>query len=606
MDPKEEIKQRLDIVEVIQEYLPLKPAGTNAFKAVCPFHQEKTPSFHVSRAKQIWRCFGCGAGGDIFSFVMQIEGVEFPEALRLLGKKAGVEVARYTQADTNEKQQLQRLQQFAAAYYHKVLMDASYAAATRAYCEKRGISAELLQQFQIGYAPEEWDAFAKIARQKGFSEKDLLAGGLALARKSGGGVIDRFRGRLMIPLRDVHGNVIGFTGRILQSPAPTDSPKYMNSPETLLYKKGEILYGLDLAKQAVRQEDAVIIVEGNLDVVASHKGGVKNVVASSGTALTEMQVRLLKRFTNNLRFCFDADAAGFAAAQRGIHLAQSLGADVSVVLIPRDAGKDPDEVVQKDPALWQKIAREPVPIMEYYFEHAVAGKDLMQVEDKRAIGAILLPEIARMQDPIEQEHWLQKLSNTLRVDLDALRGTVKKPTTTSAERRKPESSPGTSKTQQLSNSAVSPKPLRRDLAARLVLGLFIESADLRPRVADRLQPSHFSEGDLRDLYIKACLVYSEPQQPATHSLFEPLRAHLSSQNAGLLSLLSELALMGEQALSATTLNEAREQLEIAIRYLAEAATTDRRRQLLFDIRLAEQAGDAARLETLMQEYRALR
>lgn len=599
MEPKEEIKQRIDVVDLIQEYIQMKPAGTHAFKAVCPFHTEKTPSFHVSRDKQIWRCFGCGLGGDIFSFVMQMEGIDFPEAMRLLGKKAGVEVQRYDTSEANEKARCQRVQNFAAAFYHKMLLESPKAMDARAYVERRNIPLELVEKFQLGFAQDEWDAFVALAKSRGISDHDLTSAGLALPRKTGQGVIDRFRHRLMIPLCDVHGNVLGFTGRVLN---PDDLPKYMNSPETVLYKKSAVLFGLHLAKQAIRRENAVIIVEGNLDVVASHKAGVEHVVASSGTALTELQIQLLKRFTTKLLFCFDADAAGFAAAQRGIAIAQKLGCDVSVVLIPEGAGKDPDDVVQKQPELWRELARNTVPIMEYYFTQALKGKDLMNVDDKRAVGNFLLPEIARLPDVIEREHWLQKLGVLLHMETEVLRGAMGKWTN------------GTKVTKGTEENVVLKKDRksRRELVAEEVLGLFIEVPEFRAEIQQKLQADILPTQDLRDLYRTASELYTQTQSrpeitaqaSATQSFFEQLGdLQLSFE---LKNILERLALTGEQAVTYQALTEVRKQLEPMIDFLGQAAQEDERRVVLASIRQAEAAGDRERVKELMQQLHKLR
>ncbi|MFH1142808.1 MAG: DNA primase, partial [Candidatus Uhrbacteria bacterium] len=426
MEPKEEIRRRIDVAELIGEYLNLKPAGNGSFKSPCPFHQDKDPSFYVSQDKQIWHCFGCDMGGDIFAFVMEIEGVDFPEALRILGKKAGVEITRFVSSDSNERQRMIAMHELAVRFYRKVLVDSTQAANARAYLENRGINKELADKFQLGYAPEAWDTLVNFMSKRGYATTEIEKAGLAQRKKSGIGSIDKFRNRIMIPLSDHHSNVVGFTGRIMKSDGEDHGPKYMNSPETLIYKKSELLYGLNLAKSAIKQSGSVIIVEGNLDVIASHKAGVENVVASSGTALTEQQISLLKRYTNTIIFSFDQDAAGFAAARRGIHLAQSLEMKVKVIVLSSEHGKDPDDVIQKDPQLWLDAVANPVPIMDFYFKRVVEGKDLNNVEDKQSTGKFLIEEIAMIADKIAQEHWLQKLSDLIKTEVNILRGMVAK------------------------------------------------------------------------------------------------------------------------------------------------------------------------------------
>ncbi|MEK9157261.1 MAG: DNA primase [Patescibacteria group bacterium] len=586
MDAKDEIKQRLDLCDVIAEYIQLKPAGTHAMKAVCPFHSEKTPSFHVSRDKQIWRCFGCSLGGDMFSFVMQMEGVDFPEALRILGKKAGVEIQRFDTREANEKQRMQTLQGFATAFYNKVLRDASYAAGARAYVEKRGITPQLVEKFQLGFAPDDWDAFCKIAIQKGFTESDLLSGGLALRRKSGSGVIDRFRNRLMVPLSDVHGNVVGFTGRVMN---PEDMPKYMNSPETPLYKKSQVLYGLDLAKQSIRKADRVILVEGNLDVVASHKADVENVVAASGTALTELQIDLLKRFTHNFVFCFDADAAGFAAAERGIQLAQSAGMNVAVVFIPEGAGKDPDEVVQKDPALWQLLSSKSIPIMEWYFNAVMKGKDLANVDDKKAVGAKLLPAIARIQDLIEREHWLSRLATALKIEADVLRKALPQK---EEQRAKPQPKAKPAVAEELKKAS------RAELSAKLILAICLQYPELAAQIFASLGSELIPEGNLRSLYNHLSILYTREELVQSKSYYE--RAS-STVPEPLQPLLEELGLHGEQFADGLTPKDARTQLETATDVLRGASHGAERHELLTAIRDAELLGDTTRAKELLTQ-----
>ncbi|OGH80630.1 MAG: DNA primase, partial [Candidatus Magasanikbacteria bacterium RIFCSPLOWO2_02_FULL_44_11] len=425
MDHKEEIRRRIDVADLIGDSLELKPAGGGSMKAICPFHTEKTPSFYVSKEKQIWHCFGCGKGGDIFAFVMEMEGADFSEALRVLGKRAGVEIPRFSSTASNEKTRLLESNKQAESVFKHVLRSSDHGQHARSYVASRGYTDEIVDAFGIGFAPNEWSLLCDTLKKKGWKDHELVAAGLALNKKKGGGVVDRFRGRLMIPLRDHHGNTVGFTGRVL--PGSDDSgPKYMNSPETLVYKKGELLFGLDRAKVAIKKEKQVVIVEGNLDVLASHMVGVEHVVASSGTALTQAQLHLLKRFTDTVVFCFDQDTAGFRAARKGIHLATELGFRVRVIQIPPGKGKDPDELIKQDAEAWKRLARHPIDIMEYYFQVAEAKNDLTDVQRKKRVGAFLLEEIARLPDVIEQEHWLRKLSPLVQVDVERLRGSLSK------------------------------------------------------------------------------------------------------------------------------------------------------------------------------------
>ena len=597
MEPKEEIRRRVDIAELIGEYLNLKPAGGGSFKSVCPFHQDKDPSFHVSKEKQIWHCFGCDMGGDIFAFVMEIENIDFPEALRILGKKAGVEITRYTSSDSNERQRMIALHDLVTKFYQKVLADSTQAAAARAYLENRGIDKNLIEKFQLGFSPDAWDTLVNFLSKRGYNATEVERSGLAQRKKSGIGSIDKFRNRIMIPLSDHHSNVVGFTARIMKKTDEKQGPKYMNSPETLIYKKSELLYGLNLAKSAIKLAGSVIVVEGNLDVIASHKAGVENVVASSGTALTEMQVELLKRFTDTIIFSFDQDAAGFAAAQRGIRLAQSLDMKVKVVILPPEAGKDPDDAVQKDPKLWIKAVDNPIPIMEYYFNQSVRGKDLTEVEHKREVGKFLIPEIASISDQIEQEHWLQKLSNMINIDVEILRNMVKKVKgeVVVQKNRKPD-----------------PKSVRRsrsDQAVIMALGIFLQYPELQDHVIKQLEINQIYSTELQNLYKIFTNEYNK-SNPSTKqkSFFAELREKISQNEesfGGIVNLLDEIALKGEQISAENTQDNVLAQLNDFIHVINQADLDKQKKQLEQQIRQAEEQGDNKVVQKLLEKFNSL-
>ncbi len=604
MEPKEEIRQRIDVADLVGEYLNLKPAGAGSFKANCPFHQEKTPSFYVSKEKQIWHCFGCDEGGDIFSFVMQIENVDFPEALRILGKKAGVEITRFVSSDTNERQRLIAMHDLVAKFYRKVLLDSTQAVGARSYVDGRGIDKDLADKFMLGFAPDAWDTLVQFLSKRGYSPTEMERGGLVQRKKSGVGFIDKFRNRIMVPLSDHHSNVVGFTGRIMKKDGEDQGPKYMNSPETLIYKKSELLYGLDLAKAAIKQNGAVIVVEGNLDVVASHKAGVANVVASSGTALTEAQVDLLRRYTDTIVFSFDQDAAGFEAAKRGIRLAQSKDLDVKVVILPPEAGKDPDDAIQKDPKLWIDAVANPIPIMEYYFTQAIKNKDMNQVDDKRMVGKFLVPEIAAIADPIEQEHWLQKLSDLLRVEIDILRGMIVK---IKGSARLSPLSKGGSKGGSVQTQ--TRKRTRGDQAVVAVLGLFLQVPELREQIVDKLKIEQIGLDDLKRLYNELNLAYTSFDKTSVQkSFFAKLREKFTQDEElnNITRLLDEIALQGEQLAADNSHDKVQEQLNEFLQVIVKAGQDHRRKELESAIRQAEEQGDKELVTKLLEEFNQLR
>lgn len=427
--PTEEIKSRIDIVDLIQEYIQLKPGGAN-WKANCPFHQEKSPSFMVSRDKQIFHCFGCQEGGDIFTFVQKIEGMEFPEALRMLAKKAHVELPSFNPEMQNHKTRLLDAVKSASDYFISSLHDPELGALGRDYLAQRGVNDATAEVFQIGYAPDSWDAMSTALINKGFKPDELFQAGLTIKRDQGTGYYDRFRGRLIFPLKDVHGTIIGFGGRTLKS--DETGAKYINSPQSLIYDKGGFLYALDLAKTAIREQKLAVIVEGYMDVVASHQAGVTNVVASSGTALTERQVKLLRRFTSSVALAFDMDLAGTDASQRGIDIALRQELDVRVITLP--FGKDPDELIKKDPEAWKKAVSSSATIMDYAFDRATKDKDFSKLEEKKHAVRMILRALTQIPDPLEHAHYLQKLSRLVGVEeqvlmdkLMALKKSVKTP-----------------------------------------------------------------------------------------------------------------------------------------------------------------------------------
>lgn len=615
MDQKEEIKAKTDVVDLISEYVPLKQAGSVSWKGLCPFHNEKSPSFHVSRDKQIWHCFGCAEGGDVFAFVMRMEGMDFPEAMRYLGNKCGVEVTRFSSADSNDKQRLVGANAFAASYFRQYLLESPAAVAARAYLEKRGISEDLAAQFGLGVAPDAWDGLALAFAKKGIPDTDGERAGLLMRRKQGTGFIDRFRSRIMVPLRDAQGNVVGFTGRVYL-PNDPNLAKYMNSPETSVYHKGSILFGLDLAKKYIREKGSVIIVEGNLDVIASHKAGVGNIVASSGTALTEQQLALLKRYTTTIIFSFDADAAGFKAAQRGIALARQAGFDVRVAVLPATAGKDPDEAVQKDPQLWRAAVEKTVPIMQYYIDRAIAGKDLHNVDHKRAVSAFLLPEFAHITDVVEREHWLQMLADLLHTDLTVLRQAAARPpgaVRVGSSPQVPSSRGGGEALPKPPAPLVAAKPNRTDQSMLVLAGLFVNKAELRELIMKSL-PREWP-GDISAplaLYTEAIFAYNQQRSsPSTHtpSLYGVLQAHLLTlpeSTRDLLLPLLDMAVLHAERLAADLPPK---DVQGHVRQLSEAVTFSeihrRRKAIETDLRRAEQAGNQEEVKRLLELYRLL-
>jgi DNA primase len=418
----DEIKSKLDIVEVISEYVKLTPAGVN-FKSLCPFHKEKVPSFFVSPEKQIWKCFGCGKGGNIFNFIMEIEGVDFPQALRILAKKAGVSLKIKDYHFTSKRTKLLDILNEATKFYHWYLLNSKNAHEAREYLKKRGILIETIKEWKIGYAPNEWRKLYEYLTKKKFKTEDIEEAGL-IVKSPDGEYYDRFRGRIIIPINDLFSNPVGLGGRILPSLEKEDVPKYINTPETQIYNKSKILFGLDKAKLEIKKRNYSILVEGYFDVISAHKAGTKNTVAISGSALTIQQVKILKRYSPNVILAFDVDPSGQASTKRGIDIALSQEMNLKVLILPE--GKDPDECIRKDKKLWLLAIKESKPIMEYYFSSAFKEFDPSKISEQKRVVEELLPVISKIGNLIEQDFWLKKLSDQAKVSYEILRENLKK------------------------------------------------------------------------------------------------------------------------------------------------------------------------------------
>jgi DNA primase len=434
MSQLDEIKSRIDIVDFVGETVKLRRAGKN-YSGLCPFHNEKTPSFIVSPDRQTWRCFGqCGEGGDIFKFVMKKEGWDFKEALRFLAERAGVKLETYKAEKPEEKEAHERLRTLleeAGTFYRYHLSTSTGKFALDYIHEKRHLTDTTIEIFGLGYAPQGWDNTLKHFSEKGYTNQELLAVGL-ISQRDSGSFIDRFRNRLMIPIRDENGKMTGFGARILD---PNDVPKFMNSPETPLFSKSHLLYGLDRARKPIRAANLAIIVEGYLDVIALHQAGFENVVSPMGTSLTEDQLRLLKKFTRSITLALDPDAAGQKAVLRGLEAARQtldrkdeigfdargllhhearLQADLRVATMPD--GLDPDEIVQRDPEQWKKLIEEAQPIVVHVMGALAVGRDLDDAKVKSEIAAQVLPLIEDLPDPVERDTYRQRLARFLKVD----------------------------------------------------------------------------------------------------------------------------------------------------------------------------------------------
>ena len=410
--PVDEIKNRLDIVEVIGGYIRLQKAGRN-YKALCPFHSEKMPSFVVSPEKQMWHCFGCNKGGSIFDFVMEMEGVEFGDALRMLAQRAGVELKKVDPKLKTERSRLYEICYLANQFFIKQLVASQAGKKIQQYLTGRGLKPMTVKNWQLGYAPNQWQALLDFLKNQGYPDEEIAKAGLVVKKEKKDEYYDRFRDRIIFPIHDLNGLVIGFTSR--ENPEQPDSRmgKYINTPNTLIYDKSQVIYGLDKAKLDIRKNNLCILVEGQMDVLMAHQAGSENVVASSGTALTEKQLRIIKRYTENLATAFDMDLAGQTATKRGIDLALQFGFNTKVIGLPKE--QDPADCLQKNPSLWSQAVGQASGLIEFYLENAFSKYDRQTVEGKKEISKILLPMIKKISNKVEQAHWLQELARQLKV-----------------------------------------------------------------------------------------------------------------------------------------------------------------------------------------------
>ncbi|MCK9378531.1 MAG: DNA primase [Candidatus Moranbacteria bacterium] len=411
----EEIKARVNIVDFIGGYVRLQKAGSS-WKACCPFHGEKTPSFVVNDEKQFWHCFGCGKGGDIFTFLMEMEGLEFREALKILAERAGVEISQYNAQAEKEKNRGMEILELTSKFYQKQLWDGMGKEKILNYLFERGLQEKTINDFRLGYAPGGWSNLTDFLLGRGFSMEEISRTGVVVERQNENNAhrsYDRFRNRIMFPIADSMGRIVGFTARV--APGEDESQaKYVNTPETDFYHKSRILYGIDKAKNAIKKMDQVVLVEGNMDVIASFQAGIENVIAVSGTALTQQQIETIKRYTKNLCLFFDADSAGRQAIIRSCEMA--FANDLNVSIITPKEGKDAADVVKKDSEELKRLVKEAIGAMEYFLQNLFSQYDSNNIAEKKKIVDESVALISNFPKEIDKQHWGKVLAQRLNID----------------------------------------------------------------------------------------------------------------------------------------------------------------------------------------------
>ena len=483
MSAIEEIKQKLDIVEIAGQYTQLAKSGKN-FKGICPFHQEKHGSFFVFPDRQSWHCFGaCSTGGDIFSLVMKKEGLDFGDALKLLASRAGVVLPSPVRLkeDKNKHDRLFQINDAARDYYHEQLKNSVEAEKARNYVNKRGINARSLSDFKLGYSLTGRDNLRKHLLERGFSVEEMLEAGLLIEVESG--IIDRFHNRLMFPISNAEGKTAGFGGREMDG----SQPKYLNSPETPIFDKSGLLYGFDLAREEARKQDMIVMVEGYMDAIISHQYGFKYTMASMGTSIGDRQIDAIKKITRNLFLAMDADEAGEKAMIRLIDYENTLNHEIKVVTIPN--GLDPDEVINRSPKTWQQLLEKAEPLLDFSFSTAAREVDLDSAAGKSRLAEILLPTIAQIQNPVRQAHYLQKLSGMIKVDQQRLESSLNE-----LGRRRPSGSYQAPVTRKKSGNKLFSSPREE-----FCLAMLIQYPQLKDKTAG-LKLEYFSNSENAEVF----------------------------------------------------------------------------------------------------------
>lgn len=622
MGQAEEIKSKLDIVEVIREYVPVKAVGAN-FQALCPFHNEKTPSFVISPDKQIWHCFGCGRGGDIFTFVMEKEGLSFIEALRLLAPKAGIVLSYDNSESYSERNRLLDILEISGKYYAHLLTTPAGKNA-RNYLLKRGLSLDTIKDWQLGYSPDAWDnlyVFLKSRPLSGkkYTDEEIFAAGLIIKKNQEGapasrrsGYYDRFRDRIMFPICDTNNNIIAFTARVNPEKEKTEKMgKYINSPQTAVYDKSRVLFALNKAKAAIREKDLVIMVEGQMDVIQFYINDIKNVIASSGTALTAEQITLIKRFTNNIDIFFDMDNAGQIAADRGIR--EALAQEMNVKIIITGLGKDADEALKNNPDelkrdiedgkisardtdfdnYYKKPIQNAKPVLEYYFTKIIADLDLEKMENKRLVSIKMFAMIDLVASKAEQGYWLKKIGEELGFFENDVREEFLK---------------WRSKNSVLVKGSRAPKPepsitetSREDKLAELLLSLLVKFPEFINYSISNLEPEDLRSPVLAQFYKDFIIYYNK----VAALDYENFRIYLEEAARGEEKLLDKLILLGEKNFYDYEVAQVKTEVVNIILELKKYNKQKKIQKLQKAIARAEKEDRKDELETLMNDLKNL-
>lgn len=488
----EEVKSRIDIVDVISEYVQIKKAGKN-YKGLCPFHQEKTPSFTINPANQFYHCFGCKAGGDVFNFLMEIEHITFKESLKILAKRAGLEMPNQTEQErhrANLREKLFNINELAAKFYNYLLLELDIGEKALKYLSERGYDKEDIEKYNLGFAPDRWDALLNFLTDKGYKRNDLVKAGLVIT-KNNNRYYDRFRNRVIFPIYNIRGEVLAFGGRIIDS--EVSQPKYLNSPDTMIYDKGENLYGINWAKESLRMNDNAVIMEGYTDVLTAHMAGIENAVASLGTALTAKQARFLKRYVSRVFIAYDADTAGAKATLRGLDVLKNEGLSVRVISLPQDS--DPDDFIKENGSSeFNKLKENAPDLIEFKINQIIQSQRDNKADEKINVTREIVNVLAKLDDPLERDIYSHRAADKLGLDEEMLYNEVEK---TCKNNEKKDKNNKNSYTKNV-NKTKSKDSIYK-LEAK-ILKAYIDNSEYRSLIIDTIEPEYFDNNQFKKIY----------------------------------------------------------------------------------------------------------
>ena len=591
----EKVRFSNDIIDIVSEYTTLKESG-KSYKGLCPFHDEKTPSFNVSPQQQLYYCFGCGAGGNIFNFIMEVEGFTFSEAVEFLAKRADIELPHQTSSQAQQRKVSQRnklleIHKAATQFYNYLLLESQLGKQAYNYLLKRGFDEETIEKFQLGFAPDRWQGLYNFLSDKGYSDQTLVKSGLILERKNNDGYYDRFRNRVMFTIFDHRHQAIGFGGRVLSS---AQEPKYLNSPTTPLFDKSKNLYGLNWAKQAMRKSNEVIITEGYTDVITASDFGIENVVASLGTSLTSQQAKILKRYVDRVYIAYDADSAGAKATLRGLNILKNEGLSVKVISLGHE--QDPDEYIKEEGREnFLEEKEDSTSLIQFKIDQVLKNRNLSNVDERVNVVQEILPILHLIDDGVERNEYLRQVAEKLQIKLEVLRTELNKFEKSQQQDRKSvkrNNNNNLKKSIELSD----PKKDGYQNAVEGLLKLMLNNSHLIDRATDRLNKVDFIEEDHRDLFRAIADLYQAKGKVETNELYNELSAESAQK------LLTKLAVQGNDFDTSVNLDKI---LRDYIKKIKGYQSGMKKEDLEAKIKQAEQDNNYDKLNQLLEEYQGL-